>query len=260
MQDFITDKDSSVDTKSLLLEYYNTKDAQLRNKLVMHYGYIAKACAIQLRGVFQNYAQIDDIINHGIITIIECVENYNPEKSFNFESYVYLRVKGSIISLVRQQDWVPRRVRMTAKKIKEAHSELSNLLMREPTNQELAEHLDISVEALEKSLYETSTATMISFEGLIQNVNQMGDLLEDFTDDSSRADGNIYKRELKQKLAESIQNLNERERLVITLFYYEKLKLVDIAKVLDISVQRVSQISSKAVMKMRKYLEDYIKG
>ncbi|MEG2770120.1 MAG: sigma factor [Oscillospiraceae bacterium] len=141
-------KDKDVDTKSLLLEFYNTRDEEIRNKLVLHYSYIAKASAIQLRGVFQNYAQIEDIINQGIITLIDCIEKYEPEKSNNFESYAYLRVKGSIISLVRQQDWIPRRVRMAAKRIKEASENLCNELMREPTNAELAERLEVSEESI----------------------------------------------------------------------------------------------------------------
>ena len=249
-----------IDASALLLEYSRTRDIELRNKLVMHYSYIAKICAVQMRGIFQNYAQIDDIVNQGIITLIECIEKYDPEKSNKFEAYAYMRVKGAIISLVRQQDWIPRRVRMTAKKIQQAHDELSNRLMREPTMQELSEYMDMPLPSLEKAYYEISSASMLSFEGLIQNVNQMGDVLEDFSDENSNVDGNIYKRELHETLTKAINELSERERLVITLIYYEHLKASDIAQILDVSVQRVSQISTKAIMKLRHSMEDYMKG
>lgn len=248
------------DADRLMERYRETHDVELRNKLVMHYSYIAKASAVQLRGVYQNYAQLEDIVNHGIITLIDCVDRFDPEKGKRFESYAYMRVRGSIISLVRQQDWIPRRVRLTAKRIQEVHDTLCNALMREPTREELCKALDMQPEALEKAFMEISSANMLSFEGLIQNVNQMGELLEDFSDENSKVDNNIYQQELRQKLAEAIDQLSERERLVVTLFYYERLKIADIAEILGVSIQRVSQLSSRAVMKLRRTLETYMKG
>ena len=120
--------------------------------------------------------------------------------------------------------------------------------------------MDMPLPSLEKAYYEISSASMLSFEGLIQNVNQMGDVLEDFSDENSNVDGNIYKRELHETLTKAINELSERERLVITLIYYEHLKASDIAQILDVSVQRVSQISTKAIMNLRHSMEDYMKG
>lgn len=244
----------------LLAAYHETGDTEIRNQIVMHYSYVAKACAIQLRGVYQNYAQLEDIVNHGIITLIDCVDRYDAEKGKRFESYAYMRVRGAIISLVRQQDWIPRRVRMLSKKVQQAHDALCNRLMREPTREELCTELDMTEEALEKADLEIANVSMLSFEGLIQNTNQMGDLLEDFSDENSKVDNNIYQKELHKTLTEAIEQLSDRERLVITLFYYERMKIADIAEILGVSIQRVSQLSSRAVMKLRRRMEEYMKG
>lgn len=248
------------EASELMREYLATRDVEIRNELVMHYSYIAKTVAIRLRGVFQNYAQTEDIVNQGIIALIDCIEKYDPDRGTKFESYAFMRVRGAVIDFVRKQDWLPRRLRVTAKTISATHEKLCNELMREPTVQEIADDLGMPVSALEKHYSEISNSVMLSFEGLIQNVNQMGELLENSMDEESMPESKVFRDELRETLRDAIDGLSERERMVISLYYYEHLKLSDISGILGVSDQRVSQIISKAVLKLRYKLEKYMKG
>ena len=130
--------------------------------------------------------------------------------------------------------------------------------MREPTSEEIAGELGITVEKLEKYNCEISNAAVYSFEELIQNVSQMGSVLENSTLDDITPEKKVLKNEMKKILTEAIGELSERERIVISLYYYENLNLSDIAKVLEVSVQRVSQINSKAVSKLKSRMNSYV--
>lgn len=247
------------DPVALMEEYRKTGDIAQRNSLVMHYSYIARTVAAQTYGIYSNYAQADDIVNQGIIALISCVEKFDPGKGIKFESYAFMRVRGAVIDFVRKQDWLPRRVRQTAKEIHATHDALCNELMREPTRQEIADRAGISLKTLDKYYSEATNSVMLSFEELIQNVSQMDELLESFYDKDSLPEASLYRQELKEALQRGIEELTEKERLVVTLYYYEDLKLADISKVLGVSEQRISQILSRAVQRLRVKLEHYIK-
>ena len=193
-----------------------------------------------------------------IITLIDCIDRYDISKGIRFESYAYMRVRGGIIDLIRKQDWIPRRVRVNAKEINRTASELANMLGREPTQQEIADKMGIDIQKLRKYNAEISNAAVYSFEELIQNVSQMGGALENSSADDITPERNLLREELRKVLKEAIENLSERERLVITLYYFENLNLSDISKVMEVSVQRVSQINTRAVTKLRDCLKDYL--
>ncbi len=243
---------------ALYNEYKSTGNIAIRNKIVMAYGFVAQVSAFQLRGITDATSQIEDMINQGIITLIDCVERFDISKGIKFETYAYMRVRGGIIDLVRKQDWIPRRVRVNAKAINNARTELSNALGREPTQEEIAAKMEIDIEKLSRYSAEVSNSVIYSFEELIQNVSQMGDVLENSTKDDITPERRLLKNELKQTLANAIEELSERERLVVTLYYFENLNLADIAKVMEVSVQRISQINSRAVSKLRDKLNDYL--
>ncbi|MGN0582998.1 MAG: sigma-70 family RNA polymerase sigma factor [Oscillospiraceae bacterium] len=243
----------------LLAQYHQTKDVRLRNELVMNYSYIAKTAAMQLRGLSSGYAQTEDMVNNGIITLIDCIDKFDGSKGMKFESYAFMRVRGGIIDLVRKQDWIPRRVRTAAREISNARSELCSELRREPKEEELAAKLGISVAKLRQYNYEVAGSVTFSFEELIQNVNQMSSLLDSATSDYTTPEKQFLRNEMREKLRTAIESLNERERLVITLYYFENLNLSEISQVLEVSVQRVSQICSKAVSKIKAVMEEYLK-
>lgn len=250
---------SEEEAAELLSQYRQTRDIRLRNTLVMNYSYIARTAAMQLRGLVSGYAQTEDMVNQGIITLIDCIDKFDGAKGMKFESYAFMRVRGGIIDLVRKQDWIPRRVRTAAKEISNARSELCSELKREPTEEEIAKKLGISVEKLRQYNNEVAGSVTFSFEELIQNVNQMGSLLDSATSDYSTPEKQFLKNEMREKLKTAIESLSERERLVVTLYYFENLNLSEISQVLEVSVQRVSQISSKAILKIKSVMEEYLK-
>ncbi|MEM1485274.1 FliA/WhiG family RNA polymerase sigma factor [Oscillospiraceae bacterium PP1C4] len=260
MGTLVENKQAIDDPIGLMKQYKETKDVKLRNELVMHYSYIARIVAVQMNGVYANFAQAEDIVNQGIITLIACVERYDESKGVKFESYAFMRVRGSVIDFVRKQDWLPRRVRQASKEIYTVHDQLCNELMREPSQQEIADRMGIPINTLHKHYSEATNSVMLSFEELIQNVSQMDGLLVSFYDKNSLPENHIFQQELKALLQEAIENLTENERLAVTLYYYEHLKLLDISKILMVSEQRVSQIISKAIQKLRYKLEKYMKG
>lgn len=256
----ISEKEKITDEEfaALYNEYKSTGNIAVRNKIVMAYSYIAQVSAFQLRGIADNNSQVEDMINQGIITLIDCIEKYDISKGIKFESYAYMRVRGGIIDLVRKQDWIPRRVRVNAKVINNTRTELANSLGREPTQAEIAQKMGIDEAKLSRYNAEISNAVTYSFEELIQNVSQMSGVLENSAKDEITPERKLLKDELRKALAKAIDELSEREKLVITLYYYENLNLSDIAKVMEVSIQRISQINSRAVAKLRDKLNDYI--
>ncbi len=251
---------SDEEFQTLFSAYKKTGDTEVRNRLVLAYAHIPKAVALQLRGISQGYAQVDDMINQGILTLMDCLDKFDPEKGIAFEYYAYMRVRGSAIDLIRKQDWVPRRVREMSKKITEAENTLSNQFMREPTYEEIAKYLDIPVKKLYNYSKEIHNATVFSFEELIQNLSQMGSVLEGNGNDDPSPEKKLIRKELTAALQTALEGLSERERLVVTMYYYENLMLADIAEVLGISVQRVSQINAKAVSKLKTALSEFVYG
>ncbi len=251
------EKPTSEAMHNLFEQYRKTKDVSLRNEIVMAYNYIAKAVAGQMRGVSANYAQMEDIVNQGVITLIECVERFDESKNVRFEAYAFTRVKHSIIDYLRGQDFLPRRLRQSAKEIKEAEYKLGNSLMREPTLAEIAKFLDVTEQQLTKTYAELSKASLISLDELYHKDKEDGG--QDISDDENHLDAGIFREEQRDEIIKAINTLTERERTIISLYYYEKLKLHEIAKILNVSESRISQLHVKALNKLKDKLEEYLR-
>ena len=243
-----------------LARYCETRDVALRNDLVMAFGYIPKAVAAQMRGITSSYAQLEDIVNQGYVTLIDCLEKYDATKGMKFESYAFMRVKGANIDFVRKQDWLPRRVRKTARDITVAYDELAGELLREPTTKELAEHIGVAEEFVNKHYREMSNSVLLSFEMLLQSATSEDP--DDETRDSEERmpEASLMKKELRRCLAEAIDALSKRERTVVSLSFYEHLKLQEIADILKVSEARVCQTRTKAIQRLRTHLQAYMQG
>lgn len=249
--------DSILLSQTELLEKLNlflqTKDLGLRNELVLDYAFVVRNVAKSTRGYYANYATFDDIVNQGIITLIDCLERYDQSKNMEFEPYAYVRIRNSIIDYIRKTDFLPRRVRQKAKQINQAHTELSHELMREPSDVELAEHLSISVDELSKHYGEVANANLLSLEEIEAYVgNDEGiDIPSGMSDPKQ-----VFDRKVMQSLLkDAIDTLPEREQIVISLYYFENLKLKEIAEVLEVSEARVSQMHSKILGKLQDYMK-----
>lgn len=247
------------DQAQLLLDsYLKSPSVALRNDLVLQYSYIPKTVAAQMRGITASYAEVEDIVNNGIITLIDCIERFDPQKSGNFESYAFSRIKCANIDFIRKQDWLPRRVRKTARDITAAYDALANNLMRVPSAKELADHLGVDESMIYKHYREISNSVLLSFEMLLSSVSENG--ADDTAGDFEQPESSIIRSELHKRLMDAIDSLSERDRLVISLYYFEHLKLHEIAEVLKVSEARVCQARSKAILKLRAHLKDYLEG
>lgn len=241
-----------------LVQYQATGSPELRNDLVLHYSYIAKSVAVQMRGITGSYAQVEDIVNEGVLTLMDCLDKYTPNKGMKFENYAYMRIRNANIDFVRKQDWVPRRVRRTAREVSEAYNALSTQLMREPTNSELAAYMQVEEAAIAKHLSEMNAGAVISFEDLLQGAMPGGAEAGIAGPDDDLPERGLMRDELRRQLAAAIESLTEKERLVVTLYYYEHLKLHEIATIMEVSESRISQTHSKSILKMKQKLSDYV--
>lgn len=241
------------DAIEAISEYKRTGNINLRNDIVLRYLELVRLIAVSLRNIYSKYATSDDIINEGVIALMSAIDNFDPDKGVKFETYANIKVKGAIIDYVRKQDWVPRHVRHFGKELDTAYNELFGKLGRHPKNEELAEHMGVTKEKLNKSMAEAAGAITLSFEELLyeDNFDTVG---------GESADSRLYDEELKQVIAGAIEELNPKSRQVVTLYYYEKLKFSEIARVLGVSESRVCQIHSKSMLLLKHKLEEYMKG
>ncbi len=249
------------EVEDALEQYQRTKDHDLRNELTMHFLYIVKSAAAQMRGIASSYAQEEDLINQGVLALMDCLERYDKGKGAKFETYAFMRVRGALIDFVRKQDWVPHRARNFNKKIEEAYVSLSNQKMREPDVDEIAGYLDLPKEKVESHMQYMNHSVVISLEAMLEDVT--GTVLRaepENKNDSYKPEESLFYKEICGALTRSIESLSEKERLVVTLYYYEELKYLEIAEILEISESRVCQIHTKAITKLKADLDEYVRG
>ena len=238
---------------ALFEQYQNTKDIGLRNDIVLRYMDIVKYVAVSTRGVYCKYAETDDIVNEGVLALIKAVETYDLQRGVKFETYAAIKIKGAIIDFVRKQDWIPRQVRHFGRTLDAAYNELYSKLDRHPANQELADHMGIPKEKLLRAMADLAGANTLSFEELLYEDNiESVDIIGD-----GAADQSVYEKELREVLTAAIDELKPKEKQVISLYYYEKLKFGEIAKVLGVTESRVCQIHSKAMLLLKRKLQEY---
>lgn len=237
------------DIKTLWHNYKNNNDSQAKTLLIEEYIRLVKFIAGRLYISYGSNIEYDDLVSYGIFGLIDAIEKFDLNKQVKFETYAQIRIRGAIIDSLRNLDWVPRSVRQKSKKIEEAYGSLENKLGRSATDLEVAEALDISVKELQEILLNTASFNVISLEEVIFEVGLMGNAeKEQLTEDL------ICRRETYNNLKDTIVQLPERERQVISLYYYNNLTYKEIGKVLDISESRVSQLHSKAISRLKSKL------
>ncbi len=240
-------------TDDIWEQYKATRSLELRNKILMNYLGIVKCIAIKMNSVYKSKADMEDIINEGVLVLMDCIEKYDPDRGAKFETYASFRIRGAIIDFIRNQDWVPRSLRKKVKTVEDAYYKLQSESGNNVSDEEVAAHLNISIDELNKTIGEANSFFLLSYEEMLLDNSAFNNfLVEDSTE------WQIHEEELKSVIAQSIDELNENERAVISLYYYEELKLKDIARVLGVTQSRVSQIHAKALMKMKNKLKKYL--
>ncbi len=247
------------DPDKLMRQYKATGDVELRNQLVMHYLQRVNIAIYSMRSILLSNIPFEDFFDQGVIALIDCIERYDPDRGASFDTYSYTAVRGAILKYLRKQNWLSNRVWEARKRIKSASKELEQTLMREPTGQELSEHLGISEKELSKLVVEMSAADTVSFEKLVEQTYGGG--VEEYNLSSDEEiDQRLMDRELRDVLIRAVEKLPPKEKQVIALSFYENLNLKEISLVLDVTPQRVSQIRKKALNLLAAELQKYENG
>ena len=235
-------------------EYQETKSQKLREKLILAYSPTVKYVAGRLAIHLSQHTDYEDLISYGIFGLIDAIDKFDRMKGVKFETYASLRIRGAIIDNIRSIDWVPRTLRQKSKKLDQAYSQLEAELGRAPTDKELAAKLEITLEETKELMKESTVLSLVSLDDYLDQ-NYDVDFKRGDVEDTP--EGYLDKQELRNLLIEVIENLTERERLVVTLHYFEELTLREISRVLEVSESRISQLHTKALFKLQKKLGDY---
>lgn len=202
-----------------------------------------------------------DIVNEGILTLLSCIDKFDPDKGIKFETYVSKRIRGMVIDLARKQDWLPRNVRQRAKEIDQAVSELSNQLGRFPTDAEVAQYMGVTLEKYQKDAAKVALDNTLSLDALMEARDPEGYRFEAAAEDThGQPEAALQERELQQVLAKGIGALQENEQIVLSLYYEKNLHMKEIAQVMEVSEPRISQIHARAIQKLREYMNGYMNG
>jgi len=242
------------ETQTLWLTYRKTGDQALRDRLILTYAPLVKYVAGRLGSGLPAHVDEGDLVSYGLLGLIGAIERYDPGRDVKFETYAIARIKGAIIDELRAMDWVPRSVRSRAREIERAIAALEAKSGRAPTDEEIAKKVGITVEELEESLTDIARSSIAALDEL-WTVSDGGDqiALIDTVEDTDAPDPQnaLSQTEMKEAMADAIARLPEREKLVVTLYYYEELTLREIGEVLGVTESRVSQLHTKAILRLK---------
>ena len=247
--------------RQLWIDFKATEEQGLRDRLILHYSPLVKYVAGRVGvGLPPNIEQ-SDLVSYGIFGLIDAITKFDLAREIKFETYAITRIRGAIIDELRSIDWIPRSVRAKAKSVERAYAELQTTLHRTPTEAEVAAHMEISLSDLHAIFSQVSYVNVVALDELLGGGDKgegvsLGDTLED-----TRAEDPVMAfetEETKQILADAINGLPEREKVVVTLYYYEGLTLAEIGKVLGVTESRICQMHSKAVIQMRSKMAEVV--
>ncbi|MGI8902341.1 MAG: RNA polymerase sigma factor WhiG [Solirubrobacteraceae bacterium] len=248
----------AVELRDLWRRYKGSGDERARERLVVAYSPLVKYVAGRIGSGLPAHVEEADLISYGLGGLVSAIERFELSREIKFETYAITRVRGAIIDELRALDWVPRSVRARAREFERANTKLEARLQRAPSDEEMAAELAISISELGAALLAISRSTIVALDELWYTSDSSGDqvsLLENLADhDAPDPPTLVDQRELRDRIADAIAALPEREKLVIALYYYENLTLREIGEVLGVTESRVSQLHTKAVLRLRSKL------
>lgn len=246
--------DPRTDVSALWAALKEHRDSQARETLILNYSPLVKYVAGRLSSSLPQTIDTADLISYGIFGLIDAIEKYDPERGIKFETYAIARIKGAIIDELRAMDWVPRSVRARAREVEQAYVRLEGTLKRVPTDAEVAKEMGISSRELQGIFTKLSYTSVVSFEELWVGGDRedRSNVMSTIEDETAEDPVALFEsEEVKDILASAIERLPERERIVVALYYYEGLTLKEIGQVLGVTESRVSQLHTKAVLRLR---------
>lgn len=228
-----------------------------RDRLIMEHAPLIKYIVNRIAQRLPSHVDLDDLMNTGVIGLMDAIEKYNPEKNCKFKTYAEFRIKGAILDQLRSLDWVPRSVRQKSRKLEAAYSQMEQKLGRSASDEEVAGELGVEIKKFHEMLNQVRGISVVNLDE-VRNASDLEkknliDVLEDTTGEDPAGALNID--EMKRMVAESISQLPEKERLVISLYYYDELNMKEVGKILDITESRVCQIHTKSILRLRAKLK-----
>jgi RNA polymerase sigma factor for flagellar operon FliA len=241
-------------------EFKQSGDHELRERLILHYSPLVKYVAGRVGvGLPPNIEQAD-LVSYGIFGLIDAIEKFDLSRAIKFETYAISRIKGAIIDELRAMDWIPRSIRSKAREVERAYTALEGRLHRTPTEIEVAAELDISLTELYRLFGQVSYVNVVALDELLSVNGDRGEkvsLIDTLPDTKAEDPVRSFEtQETKHLLAKAINQLPEREKVVVTLYYYEGLTLSEIGQVLGVTESRICQMHTKAVLQLRAKLAD----
>ena len=237
--------------------YGGSRAQPLRDRLVLHYAPLVKYVAGRVGTGLPSYVDVADLVQSGIFGLVDAIEKFEPERGLKFETYAMQRIRGAILDDLRAQDWVPRSVRSRARDVERAIERLEARLQRTATDAELSEELGITVGDLRDLYAQLQLTSVVALDELIAAGRGSASLAETLPDDRAEDPvASLVDQDGKRQLADAIAQLSERDRVVVTLYYFENLTLAEIGKVLGVTESRVCQLHTRAVLRLRTKLSE----
>lgn len=239
--------------------FRKTRSPEIREQLILEYAPLVKHVAGRLAVMLPPYVEFDDLVSYGMFGLVEAVERFDFERGVKFETYAASRIRGAIIDGLRAADWVPRSVRQKARALETELVRLESRLGRAASDDEIAQAMGLSVREYDRLLAELSGASLVSLDEVwVADPEEESQLRLLETVSNASADSpeeRLEEKETERLLAEAIERLPERERMVVALYYHEGLTLKEIGRVLGVTESRVCQIHTKAILRLRAYLD-----
>ena len=236
--------------EKLWKQYEKTRSAQIREQLILEYAPLVKYVAGRVNIYLGKNVEYDDLVSYGIFGLIDAIEKFDLKKGVKFETYASLRIRGAIIDSIRERDWIPRSLRQKQKDLEKSYNTLESALGRPATDQEMARHLQITVEEFHQLLAQVNIASLMSLDEFLEQ-NAGGSIFQIDGKTTELPENEMEKNELKDLLTDTIDSLPEKEKKVVFLYYFEDLTLKEISKIMGVSESRISQLHSKALVRMK---------
>ena len=236
-------------------EYKQTHSNEAREKLILHYAPLVRYVAGRVSSGLPPSVEFAELVSFGVFGLIDAIDKYDHKRGIKFETYAIARIKGAIIDELRADDWVPRSIRAKAREIEQAYLALESKMLRVPTDEEVAERMQLTVEEYANLLSKMSFMSLVALDELWTVSGDRPDKisLADMVEDVKVKDPSqtFELEEMKNMIADAINRLPEREKIVVTLYYYEGLTMKEIGEVLSVTESRVCQMHTKAILRLK---------
>ena len=249
--------------EELWLEYKKKRSTKLRGAFIKKYMHLVKYVAGKISVGMPGSVEFDDLVGFGQFGLLDAINKYDPEKNVKFKTYAVTRIRGAILDELRQLDWVPRSIRQKSREIEDAIVRIESRLGRTATDEEIADELGISVSELQQTVMKVSGTSVLSlndvwYSGDDSDKVSIGDSIE--SPSSMNPDVIVEREEIRRVIIEAINELPEKEKMVLVLYYHEDLTFKEIGQVLNVSESRISQLHTKANLRLRAKLTNIRKG